>query len=396
MAINENIDFEQISKYYHQSLHEDVIPFWMEHSIDEKYGGYFTSLDREGRVFDTDKFIWLQSRQIWTFAKFYNVIRQEPQWLDVAIQGAEFLKWNGRDEKGNWYFSLDREGNPLIQPYNIFSDCFAAMAFAQLYKATGNVEYRVIARKTFENILARQDKPKGNYSKAFPGTRSLWGFALPMILSNLTLELEGVIDETLVELTIERVIHIIMEVFYRPEYGTILENVNNDGTFSDTYDGRLMNPGHVLEAMWFIMDLGIRHNDEDMIARAVEISLTTLEKGWDEKYGGLYYFLDVKGNPPLQLEWDQKLWWVHLEAMVATIKGYSLTGNEKMADWFIQLHKFTTSKFPDPEYGEWYGYLNRRGETLLSLKGGKWKGCFHVPRGMHQIGTILNSIYDCD
>jgi len=43
----------------------------------------------------------------------------------------------------------------------------------------------------------------------------------------------------------------------------------------------------------------------------------------------------------------------------------------------------------DPEYDEWFGYLNRQGEVLLPLKGGKWKGCFHVPRGLFQIWKTL-------
>jgi len=30
--------------------------------------------------------------------------------------------------------------------------------------------------------------------------------------------------------------------------------------------------------------------------------------------------------------------------------------------------------------------------VLLPLKGGKWKGCFHVPRGLYQIGSILDEI----
>jgi N-acylglucosamine 2-epimerase len=47
------------------------------------------------------------------------------------------------------------------------------------------------------------------------------------------------------------------------------------------------------------------------------------------------------------------------------------------------LHDYTWSHFADPEYGEWFGYLNRRGEVLLDLKGGKWKGCFHVPRALY-------------
>ncbi|MDD2245286.1 MAG: AGE family epimerase/isomerase, partial [Dysgonamonadaceae bacterium] len=48
--------------------------------------------------------------------------------------------------------------------------------------------------------------------------------------------------------------------------------------------------------------------------------------------------------------------------------------------------------FKDPEYPEWWGYLNRKGEVLLDLKGGKWKGCFHVPRGLYQCWKTLDSI----
>ena len=51
-----------------------------------------------------------------------------------------------------------------------------------------------------------------------------------------------------------------------------------------------------------------------------------------------------------------------------------------------------TKNLKDPQYPEWFGYLNRRGEVLLPLKGGKWKGCFHVPRGLYQISTILEQI----
>ena len=53
----------------------------------------------------------------------------------------------------------------------------------------------------------------------------------------------------------EACIHEVMEVFLRPELGGIVvENVNTDGSLSDTFEGRHLNPGHAIEAMWFIMD----------------------------------------------------------------------------------------------------------------------------------------------
>ncbi|MBQ1939993.1 MAG: AGE family epimerase/isomerase, partial [Alistipes sp.] len=60
--------------------------------------------------------------------------------------------------------------------------------------------------------------------------------------------------------------------------------------------------------------------------------------------------------------------------------------------WFEKLHDYTWSHFRDAEHPEWYGYLNRRGEVLLTLKGGKWKGCFHVPRGLYKCEGLLKEL----
>lgn len=386
------MNYKQYAEKYQDNLLKDVIPFWLKNSADKEFGGYFTCLNRNGDVFDTDKFAWLQFRQVWCFSMLYNQVEQKKEWLDFAVQGAEFMKKHGKDSEGNFYFSLTREGQPLVQPYNIFSDCFAAMAFAQLFKATANEEYAQIAVNTFNNILRKRDDPKGKYNKTFPGTRPLQGFSLPMILCNLVLELEHLLDKKLIEQTIDDGIHSVMNVFYQEDLGIILENVKPDGTFSDSFEGRLVNPGHGLESMWFIMDIAERRNDLALIKKAVDVSINILEYGWDKEYEGILYFIDVKGHPPQQLEWDQKLWWVHMETLITLLKGYYHTGDQRCWDWFEKVHKYTWNHFPDPEKGEWYGYLNRQGEVLLPLKGGKWKGCFHVPRGLYQCWKTLEKI----
>ena len=377
---------------YRDELLEGILPFWMNHSVDEKNGGYFTCLDQFGKVYDTDKFIWLQGRQVWCFAYMYNHIEAKEEWLNMALHGAEFLKKYGRDENGNWYFSLTEDGKPLVQPYNIFSDCFATMAFAALDKAAPSEAYKQIAISTFENILARRKNTKGIYTKSYPGTRSLKNFSLPMILCNLSLELEHLLGTKRVDEFIPEIIHEVMEVFYQPELGLVLENVYDDGSFSDSFEGRLLNPGHTIEAMWFIMDLGKRLNDDGLIKRATNIMLDTIEYGWDKAFGGIFYFLDVKGYPPQQLEWDQKLWWVHVEALIALAKGYAFTKDIRCVEWFEKIHSYTWSHFKDKQYGEWFGYLNKRGEVLLPLKGGKWKGCFHIPRSLYQVWKTLETI----
>lgn len=387
------MNFVELEKQYKNELLGNVLPFWLDNSIDKEHGGYLTCLDRDGSVFDTDKFVWLQGREVWMFAKMYNTVEKSKKWLDAAIHGAEFLEKYGHDGNYNWYFSLDQQGSPLVEPYNIFSYTFAAMAFGQLHLATGDEKYAKIAKETFNIILKRQANPKDKWNKAYPGSRSLKNFALPMILCNLALEIEHLVEKDFLEELIENCIHEVMNVFYRPDLGgIIIENVTTDGQLSDTFDGRLINPGHAIEAMWFIMDLGQRLGRPELIEKAVKITLTMIDYGWDKKSGGIFYFMDRKGCPPQQLEWDQKLWWVHIETLISLLKGYKLTGSEECLHWFEKIQEYTWSHFKDTEHPEWFGYLNREGEVLLTLKGGKWKGCFHVPRGLLQCWKMLEEI----
>jgi N-acylglucosamine 2-epimerase len=382
----------EYAELYRQNLLNDVVPFWLAKSGDYENGGYNTCLDTFGNVYDTDKFMWLQCRQIWCFSMLFNRVEQKKEWLDFALHGADFVLEHGRDEEGNWYFSLDKTGTPLVQPYNIFADCFATMAFGQLYKATKDEQYADVARSTFYNILKRENNPKGPYSKTFPGTRPLQSFSLPMILCNLVTEIEGLIPEDVIRRTIDNGIHTVMDIFYQPDLGLIVENVKPDGSASDSFEGRLINPGHGIEAMWFIMDLAEKNKIPGLINKAVEITLATLEYAWDKECGGIYYFLDSHGHPPQQLEWDQKLWWVHIETLISLAKGYLHTGDQRCWDWFEKIHAYTWEHFVDHDNGEWFGYLNREGKVLLPLKGGKWKGCFHVPRGLYQLWKTMELI----
>lgn len=386
------VDFGKLAEQYKSELLVRVLPFWLEKSQDKVHGGYYTCLDREGNVFDRDKFIWLQGREIWMFSMLYNKVEKRREWLDCAVQGAEFMKKFGHDGNLNWYFALTEEGKPLVEPYNIFSYTFATMAFGQLSMATGNAEYAEIARKTFDIILSKVANPKGKWNKAVPGTRNMKSFALPMILCNLALEIEPLLDEEFLAKTIDTCIHEVMDVFYRPELGLIVEHVSSEGELVDNFDGRCLNPGHAIEAMWFIMDLGVRLNRKDLIERAVSIALKEVEYGWDNEFGGIFYFMDRLGHPVQQLEWDQKLWWVHIETLISMLKGYQLTGSRECLSWFEKVHDYVWTHFADPQYPEWFGYLNRRGEVLLPLKGGKWKGCFHVPRGLYQCWQILEKL----
>jgi len=392
----------EYSKLYHDTLINNIIPFWAKHSPDWVNGGYFTCLDREGKVFDTDKFVWLQARQVYMFSKLSVAYENKfpdkvKDWLKIASLGAVFLSKYAKDAHGNFYFSLTKAGKPITQPFSIFSDYFSALAFAWYYRASGETWAKDLALNTYDNIQQRQTNPKGQYNKAFPGTRQYSPLNVPMIdLNTVTEFLEAFKHDNSIdtqklaqqiETNIKEILHHVDK-----EKQLFRELVSLNPEEMDTFEGRVNNPGHGLEALWFLMEAAERKKDKNLIQQCADLIIGTLEWGWDKQYGGIFYFLDFQGKPPQQLEWDQKLWWVHLEALVACALGYYLTGREDLANWYMKIHEYAWKHFHDPEFGEWWGYLNRRGEVLLSLKGGKWKGCFHVPRALYLCSNIFEKI----
>ncbi len=403
MNVNESAD--QYANQYRKALLSDVIPFWEEHSVDREHGGYFTFLDRHGAVFGTDKYVWLQARQVWMFATLYNHLEQRQSWIDHAAHGAAFLKDFGQKDDGTWHFGLSRAGEPLGKPYSIFSDCFAAMAFSEFSRATGETEARRLAEETYYGVLRRlpslpspaKDTPdgRGRTEEAGRGTVDAGRrtqdvrLDLPMILCNVTIELDWMLDEDFVRTTTTTCLDQLFNVFLDPKRNVLRERLSPSGTFIDSPNGRLTIPGHGIEAMWFAMEIGERFDDRALIDRAIDVMLSTLEFGWDAKFKGIFYFLDIKGEPVQELEWDQKLWWVHLETLVALAMACRLapTGSGQAVecwDWYERVHDYTWARFPDPDHGEWWGYLNRRGEVSIKSKGGQWKGCFHVPRALYR------------
>jgi N-acylglucosamine 2-epimerase len=143
---------------------------------------------------------------------------------------------------------------------------------------------------------------------------------------------------------------------------------------------RLFCPGDSIEAAWFLLhalEFAPDYSAQKMCLDAIEGSL---DWGWDREYGGLYYFMDVEGLPPLPLESEMKLWWPHTEAIYATILAHSITGEGKWLEWLEKVDSYAFSHFADGEFGEWFGYCDRRGNLTNTAKGNNYKGCFHVPR----------------
>jgi N-acylglucosamine 2-epimerase len=391
------MDWQAYSVKYENELLNSVIPFWEKNCVDKEFGGYYTSLDRDGSVYDTMKYMWMQWRIVYMFAEIYLAGYKKDSYIDIAEKGFDFLYKHGRDEAGRYYFALNREGVPAMAPYSLFSDCFAAMGGAKLYKVTGKQIYADAAVEAMNNYIERAKSGNSalQWNKSLSGKTPYLSLGHYMMMANLGLIMNECLNSNEFDSAMDTALDMVLNKFYSKEFGLVFENmpVNSDSPDLDSSIGRQMNPGHVLEAMWFLLNyLENVPGSDDKINAIVKIISNTLDFGWDKEFGGIFYFMDALGKPHIELQHDMKLWWVHNEATLACLHAYKVTKDDKFADWFKKVDDYTWSHFPDPEYGEWFAYCNRRGEVTHALKGGKWKTFFHVPRGLLFAAQLLKEL----
>lgn len=382
----------ELHDLYRRELLSNVIQFWLKHSQDREYGGYLTCLDRDGTVFGTDKPVWTHGRAIWIYSKLYNTVEPRDEWLEAAERGYRFLTEHCFDADGRLFFRVTRDGRPLIKRRYLFSEAFAVIACAEYSRATGDGDALQRAKDTYRLMLRLHRTPGALPPKVIPETRVTKAHAMPMILLSITQELRQADSDELYTQVADQALDEILNHFAKRDEQALLEIVGPDGQRLDSPEGRLINPGHAIESAWFIMHESRHRNDPFLLERATEILDWSLDRGWDKRYGGILYFVDVEDKPLEQLEWDMKLWWPHTEALYALLLAHHLTGKSEYLDWYEKVHEWTFAHFPDPEYGEWFGYLHRDGTLANRLKGNMWKGPFHVPRALWLCTKLLEEM----
>ena len=71
---------------------ERCIGFWLNNGMDPVNGGVYTCLDREGKVFSTDKSVWMQGRCGWIFSWLCHLYGVKDEWLKAAKSCLDFME----------------------------------------------------------------------------------------------------------------------------------------------------------------------------------------------------------------------------------------------------------------------------------------------------------------
>jgi N-acylglucosamine 2-epimerase len=365
---------------YRNGLINDTVPFWFPRCVDREHGGFLHCFDRDGTLVDTDKSVWAQGRTSWMLLTLYNTVERRPEWLEWGAQGLAFLERHCVDTDGRLFFHVARDGRPIRKRRYAFSESFAAIAHAAHARATGSDASAARARDLFDRFTRWSFTP-GLIPAKFTDARPAIGLAPRLITIATAQELQASVgrDATLAA-WIDRCLDEISRFFLKPDLRAVMETVGPGGEILDHFDGRTLNPGHAIEASWFVMHEGRLRGDDALVRLGCDMLDWMWERGWDQEYGGLHYFRDIHGRPVQEYWHDMKFWWPHDEAIIATLLAHVITGDEKYRRWHDMVHTWSHEHFADPDHGEWYGYLHRDGSVSTTLKGGLWKSFFHHPR----------------
>ncbi len=374
---------------FKKDLQETILPFWLGSAIDYENGGIYTQLDKKGNIYGTDKSVWFQGRALWVFAKVYNVIEKKPEYLQAARCIYSFLP-KCTDTDGRMFFTVTADGRQLQKRRYYFSETFAAIGCAELYRATGDAKVLADAEKYFDVAYECFTGVRKNPPKINPENSKMKALSPVMIMLSTAQTMRAACEDNRekYDKIAADCLNEILSGGFLTERG-LLESVSMEGKFVDSPSGRIVNPGHSLECAWFVLLEGILTGNEKAIAAGKQIMDITLPLGWDEAHGGIIAFCDINGQPPVQLEWDMKLWWPQCETLIALRLAYQLFGQEQYRQRYEELIAYCEKYFVDAEDGEWYGYLHYDNTVSTTLKGNIFKGPFHIPR-LYMIMTVMD------
>lgn len=406
-------------------LTKGIIPFWLNNSIDKRYGGYITSFDVDGNFQNnlSDKYLVTQTRMIWGFSRFYRHYKDKAL-LEAANQGISFFIKHFWDEKNRgWHWRTARDGSLKDNGKLVYGQSFAIYALAEHYLATGEKRSLEYALHTF-NILQQKaaDKKCGGYYENFEadwtlspggasaGDRKSLDIHMHLMEAFSILAVATKSSDHLQKL--EEIRDLILSKMIEPQSGCgrnqftldfvpqlpiiilrtwIAERPGSTETAGSLLaETDLTSYAHNLEFGWLLVlaDEILGQSSKTHITHLEKIGDHTLKYGYDNELGGV--FREGPFNGPATD--TDKEFWQNAEALVGFLQLYQLTSDKKYFDAFLNTWDFSNTYLINHKLGEWYTCTNREGKLLSAEIGNPWKGCYHTGRAGLECALRLDKL----
>ncbi|MBC8151697.1 MAG: AGE family epimerase/isomerase, partial [Bacteroidetes bacterium] len=171
------------------------------------------------------------------------------------------------------------------------------------------------------------------------------------------------------------------------------EYILPEGAFVNTPEGRRLNVGLTFQTVGYLLDFCAENGNRKLAAQVVTWSLRICERAWDEATGGLNQYVDMKDQPSIFPNAQQKWAFVQIEAISCLVKGYLQTRHPDCSKWFKRIHDYTFAHFPDPKHIGWHVAIDQHRSPLLSAKAIPETNCFSLIRCLAETAQTLTK---CD
>jgi len=396
-------------------LTEVLLPFWIENSSDEEFGGFLTHFDNVGKpTGHTTKTFLMQIRMLYTMSSAHRAGYGDGRCGELARMGAEFIfdhYWDS--EHDGWIWIADRQGSATCWDKVSYGHCFAVYAFSEYFLATDDERGKEGALRTYDAICRYMvDLQHGGFIELFNrnwtplpggkagGDRKSLDVHMHMMEAFTTLyEMTNHVSH---RRRLTEVIDLILSKMLHPENGlgiaqftydfTPLPAINFNTTWGrdvdpeEGYSAKPLDqtsPGHNMEFAWLLLHaadvLGIPRDKYTNVLRTMCDHCVAF--GIDHEYGGVY--ADVPIDRPTEL--TEKQFWQQAEVLIAMLDACLLLGDAKYWKAFVNVFNFLFEKFIAMDAGgEWYERLDRQGNILDGDLAHSWKNSYHTVRSLIQ------------
>jgi len=382
---------EKFCQGLRRQLLENILPFWVKYSPDEKYGGFIGRMRNDLSIEpEAAKGLIQNTRILWTFSRAY-IFQADERFLAMAQRSYDYLLEKFWDEKyGGAFWSLDYQGKPADDKKRIYGQAFFIYGMAEYYRATALPAALEMAMRMFHLVEEKgYDSRNGGYLETYNRD---WSEADDLRLSQVDMNEKKSMNNHLHVLeAFTNLYRVNKDALVGERLRQVIENFEHYIVDPETMHFRLffdelwrvktdhISFGHDIEGSWLLAEAAEVLGDGPIKAKidkmAIRMARAVYEQALDTD-GGLLYEADSGG-----LIDTSKQFWPQAEAVVGFINAYQLSREEHFLDAAYKTWQFIEKFMVDKKRGEWYWQVSRQGVVDDSQpKVSEWKGPYHNSR----------------
>ena len=386
-----------------RELRGDILPFWLKYALDDEYGGFRGQIANDLTIDPlAPKGLILNARILWTFAKAYQVYREEV-YLRTASRAYEYLQRHFWDQEfGGVYWMVDYRGNPVDQKKRIYGQAFTVYALAEY--ASASAEREPIEMAMALHHLIEEASHDGKHGGYFETYERDWKLAAEQRLSEVDMDEKKSMNTHLhmleayanllrvwkddgVRKRLEELLRIFLDHIIDPM--THHFRMFFDEQWRDR--SKWISFGHDIEGSWLICAAAEVLGDQVIVEEARKAAVNMAQAVWEQALdqdGGLLY--EGRGKEIIDTD---KHWWPQAEAVVGFLNAYELSGKNYFLKASEKSWEFIEKYIVDHQHGEWYWLVSRNGTpSNEKYKVDPWKCPYHNSRTCFEVMERLDML----